>query len=179
MIITELLYTDEVWDFETENHWFHAGIGGNIVHNTGPRRGSVFVVSNFAKQIAAIEAGLSDKVIKVGNLDSVRTFLDVRDAVKAYWLLVTRCTPGEVYNIGGEETMTVEEMLHKLIKLSKIKDIKIQVDPARLRPSDVTLQIPTTEKFRKETGWKPEIKFDTTLHDTLEYWREYYQREAK
>ncbi|MCK5342942.1 MAG: GDP-mannose 4,6-dehydratase [Candidatus Heimdallarchaeota archaeon] len=172
--VGEDMLAKQYWD-----SWKIRTIRTRMFTHTGPRRGSVFCVSNFAKQIAAIEAGLSEKVIKVGNLDSVRTFLDVRDAVKAYWLLVTKCTLGEVYNIGGEETMTVEEMLHKLIKLSKVKDIKIQVDPARLRPSDVTLQIPTTEKFRKETGWKPEIKFDTTLHDTLEYWREYYQREAK
>ena len=172
--VGEDMLAKQYWD-----SWKIRTIRTRMFTHTGPRRGSVFCVSNFAKQIAAIEAGLSEKVIKVGNLDSVRTFLDVRDAVKAYWLLVTKCTLGEVYNIGGEETMTVEEMLHKLIKLSKVKDIKIQVDPARLRPSDVTLQIPTTEKFRTETGWKPEIKFDTTLHDTLEYWREYYQREAK
>jgi len=174
--ITELLYSDEVWDFETENHWFHAGIGGNIVHNTGPRRGSVFVVSNFARQIAAIEAGIKKPVVEVGNLDSVRTFTDVRDAVHAYWLLVTKCPPGEVYNIGGAETMKVGEMLDLLLKMSTTKNIKVEVDKERLRPSDVTLQIPSTEKFYKETGWKPEIKFDKTLRDTLNYWRENYKR---
>ena len=177
MKITELQYSGEVWDFETENHWFHAGIGGNIVHNTGPRRGEVFVVSNFTKQIAAIEAGLVPPVVKVGNLDSIRTFLDVRDAVKAYWLLVHKCKPGEVYNIGGIETMTIGEMLDKLLKLSSVKDIDIEIDPSRLRPSDVTLQIPSTEKFYKETDWKPEIKFEQTLKDTLNYWRHYYDIE--
>ena len=173
--ITELLYSDEVWDFETENHWFHAGIGGNIVHNTGPRRGSVFVVSNFARQIAAIEAGLKKPVIKVGNLESVRTFTDVRDAVHAYWLLVTKCPPGEVYNIGGVETMKVGEMLDMLVKMSSVKNIKIEVESERLRPSDVTLQIPSTEKFKKATGWEPKIKFEKTLNDTLEYWRDYFK----
>jgi len=173
--ITELLYSDEVWDFETENHWFHAGIGGNIVHNTGPRRGSVFVVSNFARQIAAIEAGLIPPVVKVGNLDSVRTFTDVRDAVHAYWLLVTKCPPGEVYNIGGVETMKIREMLDMLLKMSTTKNIKVEVDPDRLRPSDVTLQIPSTEKFHKQTGWTPQIKFEKTLKDTLDYWREYFE----
>lgn len=175
--ITKLLYSDEVWDFETENHWFHAGIGGNIVHNTGPRRGYPFVVSNFSKQIAAIEAGLNPPVIKVGNLDSVRTFLDVRDAVKAYWLMVNKCPPGEVYIIGGVETMTVGEMLNRLIKLSTVKNISVEVDPARLRPSDVTLQIPCMDKFVEATGWKPEIKFEKTLEDTLNYWRDYYKKE--
>lgn len=139
--------------------------------HTGPRRGEVFAASNFAKQIAEIEAGLIPPVLKVGNLNSVRTFLDVRDAVKAYWLLAAKCTPGEVYNIGGGETMTIGEMLDKLLKLSTAENIAIQVDSSRLRPSDVTLQIPCIDKFVRETGWKPEIRIDKTLEDLLEYWR--------
>lgn len=140
--------------------------------HTGPRRGEVFVVAAFAKQIARIEKGLQEPVIYVGNLKSVRTFADVRDTVRAYWLLTQHCIPGEVYNIGGETTMTVGEMLQKLLTLSPIKDkIKVQVDPKLLRPSDVTLQIPSFEKFKKATGWKPEIPFEKTLKDTLEYWR--------
>ena len=145
--------------------------------HTGPRRGDVFVVSNFAKQIAAIEAGLIPPVVKVGNLESIRTFTDVRDAVRAYWLLVTKCRPGEVYNIGGVETMKVGEMLDVLLRLSSVKkNTKIEVDPDRLRPSDVTLQIPSTEKFHQETGWRPEIKFRQTMEDTLNYWRGYYEK---
>jgi len=144
--------------------------------HTGPRRGEVFVVSNFAKQIAAIEAGLAEPVIKVGNLDSVRTFSDVRDAVRAYWLLVNKCPPGEVYNIGGTETMTIGQMLEKLLKMSTAGNVRVEVDPARLRPSDVTLQIPCVDKFIKATGWKPQIKFDDTLKDTLDYWRDYYRK---
>ena len=145
--------------------------------HTGPRRGDVFVVSNFAKQIAAIEAGVAPPVVKVGNLESIRTFTDVRDAVRAYWLLITKCIPGEVYNIGGVETMKVGEMLNMLLGLSSVKNIKVEIDPNRLRPSDVTLQIPSTNKFFKETGWKPEIKFEQTIKDTLNYWREYYRKE--
>jgi GDP-mannose 4,6-dehydratase len=156
--------------------WKIKTIRTRMFTHTGPRRGEVFVVSNFAKQIAAIEAGLQELVIKVGNLDSVRTFSDVRDAVRAYWLLVTKCKPGEVYNIGGNDTMTIGEMLDKLREMSTTKDIKVEVDPARLRPSDVTLQIPCVDKFRNETGWKPEIKFEKTLKDTLEYWRLFYER---
>lgn len=151
--------------------WKVKTIRTRMFTHTGPRRGEVFAASSFAKQIASIEAGLTAPTVKVGNLDSVRTFLDVRDAVKAYWLLVNKCPPGEVYNIGGVETMTVGEMLNKLLKLSKVKDITVEVDPSRLRPSDVTLQIPSTEKFAKETGWKPEIKFEKTLEDLLNYWR--------
>ena len=147
--------------------------------HTGPRRGEVFVESNFAKQIAAIEAGLQEKVVRVGNLDSIRTFLDIKDAIRAYWLLVDKCSPGEVYNVGGVETMTVGEMLDKLLKLSTVKNIEIKTDPARLRPSDVTLQIPSIDKFTKATGWKPEIKFDQTLQDILNYWRDYYKKLKK
>ena len=156
--------------------WQIKTIRTRMFTHTGPRRGEVFVVSTFAKQIAAIEAGLAPRVVKVGNLDSIRTFLDVRDAVKAYWLLVEKCPPGEVYNIGGVETMTIKEMLDKLLALSKVKDVKVEVKPERLRPSDVTLQIPSIDKFMEATGWKPEIKFDRTLEDTLNYWRNYFER---
>ncbi|MBU3923834.1 MAG: GDP-mannose 4,6-dehydratase [Nanoarchaeota archaeon] len=140
--------------------------------HTGPRRGEVFVVSAFAKQIAQIEKGLQESIIKVGNLDSVRTFSDVRDAVRAYYLLVNKCEPGEVYNIGGNETMRVGDMLDRLIKFSNLKKIDILEDPNLIRPADVTLQIPCVDKFEKATGWRPEIPFSKTLRDTLDYWRE-------
>lgn len=156
--------------------WGIKTIRTRMFTHTGPRRGEVFVVSNFAKQIASIEAGKQGTVIKVGNLDSVRTFSDVRDAVRAYWLLINKCEPGEVYNIGGVETMTIGQMLEKLLAMSSVKNIKVEVEPARLRPSDVTLQIPCVEKFQKITGWKPKIPFETTLKDTLEYWRQSYNR---
>ena len=100
----------------------------------------------------------------------------MRDAVRAYWQLVHECEPGEVYNIGGNETMTIREMLDRLIALSSVRDIQIEVDPARLRPSDVTLQIPCVDKFTRVTGWKPKIKFEQTLVDTLDYWREHYRQ---
>ena len=146
--------------------------------HTGPRRGDVFAESNFAKQIASIEAGLQEPTVYVGNLDSIRTFTDVRDAVRAYWLLTEKFADGtipagEVYNIGGIETMTVGEMLDKLIGMSKVKGkVKIEVDKARLRPADVTRQIPSTDKFRAATGWQPVIPFQRTLQDLLDYWRE-------
>jgi GDP-mannose 4,6-dehydratase len=156
--------------------WKIQTIRSRMFTHTGPRRGEVFVVSNFAKQIAMIEADLSEPVIKVGNLDSVRTFSDVRDAVKAYWVLVNKCKPGEVYNVGGVETMTIGQMLDKLLAISTTKNIQVEVESARLRPSDVTLQIPCVDKFYKATGWKPEIKFNKTLEDTLDYWRDYYRK---
>lgn len=156
--------------------WKIKTIRTRMFTHEGPRRGEVFAPSNFAKQVAAIEAKKQNPIINVGNLNSVRTFMDVRDAVKAYYLLVQKCKPGEVYNIGGVETMTIGDMLKKLINLSTVKDIKVRIDPKRLRPSDVTLQIPSVDKFKKETGWKPEVKFDKTLNDMLDYWREYYKK---
>jgi GDP-D-mannose dehydratase len=160
--------------FQYWTSWQVKTIRSRMFTHTGPRRGEVFVVSNFARQVAAIEASLAEPVVRVGNLESVRTFSDVRDAVRAYWLLVHKCPPGEVYNIGGIETMTIGQMLDQLLALSTVKDIRIEIDPARLRPSDVTLQIPCVEKFHKATGWKPEISFEKTLQDTLDYWRDYY-----
>lgn len=156
--------------------WKIKTIRTRMFTHEGPKRGEVFAPSNFAKQVAAIEAGKQRPVVLVGNLNSVRTFMDVRDAVRAYWLLVNKCTPGEVYNIGGTETMTVGDMLNKLISFSKKKHIEIKVDPKRLRPSDVTLQIPSVEKFAKQTGWKPRIAFDQTLQDMLDFWRDYYKK---
>ncbi len=143
--------------------------------HTGPRRGDVFAESAFAKQIAEVEAGLRPNQIHVGNLESVRTFADVRDAVRAYWLLLERCKPGEVYNIGGNRTMKVGEMLEILKGMAKCK-ITQEVDPALLRPSDVTLQIPDISKFQKETGWQPEIPLEKTLEDLLNYHREKIKR---
>ncbi|MBI5606386.1 MAG: GDP-mannose 4,6-dehydratase [Deltaproteobacteria bacterium] len=143
--------------------------------HTGPRRGDVFAFSSFAKQIAAAELGLKEPVVRVGNLKSVRTICDVRDAVKAYWIMVQRCRPGEVYNIGGKQTVTIGEGLEKLLSFSS-KKLKVKVDPTLLRPSDVTLQIPSTEKFSEETGWKPEISLEKTLRDILDFWREELKR---
>jgi len=158
-------------------YWLSHGIKTlrtRMFTHTGPRRGSVFVVSNFAKQIIEIELKLRQPVINVGNLESVRTFADVRDAVKAYLLLVNKCQPGEVYNIGGNITETIGDVLNRLILLSKVSNIDIKKDESRMRPSDVTLQIPSSDKFKKATGWEPIIPFDTTLKDTLQYWRDYY-----
>ncbi len=141
--------------------------------HTGPRRGDVFVESSFAKQIAMIEAGEIEPIVKVGNLESLRTFADVRDAVRAYVMLLTvNPISGEYYNIGGDYTCKIGEMLDYLLSLSKTKNIKIKEDKARLRPIDADLQIPNTEKFIKHTGWVPEIKFEHTMEDLLNYWRE-------
>ena len=142
--------------------------------HTGPRRGDVFAESTFAKQIAMIEAGLLPPVVKTGNLDSLRTFSDVRDAVRAYYMLVTiNPTPGAYYNIGGTYHCTIREMLDTLISMSTAKDrITVETDPERLRPIDADLQVPTTEKFHAHTGWEPQIPYEQTMTDLLNYWRE-------
>ena len=141
--------------------------------HTGPRRGDVFAESTFAKQIAMIEAGLIPLVVKTGNLESLRTFADVRDAVRAYHLLVTvNPIPGAYYNIGGTYTCTVAHMLETLLAMSEIKDIRVEKDLERIRPIDADLQVPNTAKFRAITGWEPTIPFEQTMADLLEYWRE-------
>lgn len=160
--------------------WGIKTIRTRMFTHEGFRRSEVFVTSNFAKQIAEIQLGIrQEKVIYVGNLNSVRTFADVKDTVRAYWLLVNKCQPGEVYNIGGTETMTVEEMLNRMIKQSEVTDIQIKIDPARLRPSDVTLQIPDCSKFRAETGWKSNIPYDQTIKDSLDYWNAHLKMQSK
>jgi len=143
--------------------------------HTGPRRGDVFAESSFAKQIAMIEAGyIKEPIVKVGNLNSLRTIADVRDAVRAYHMLLTvNPTAGEYYNIGGTYTCEIGDVLNTLIGMSTMKDdIRIVTDPERLRPIDANLQVPNTNKFFKHTGWKPEIPFDKTMSDLLDYWRD-------
>lgn len=142
--------------------------------HTGPRRGDVFAESTFAKQIAMIEAGMIDPVVKTGNLESMRTWSDVRDAVRAYYMLVTvNPVGGEYYNIGGTFSCSVRDMLDHLVSLSTAKDkITIEMEQARLRPLDADLQVPNTTKFTTHTGWKPEIPFEKTMQDLLDYWRE-------
>lgn len=140
--------------------------------HTGPRRGDVFAESTFAKQIAMIEAGLIPPTVKTGNLESLRTFADVRDAVRAYYMLVTvNPVPGAYYNIGGTYTCSIADMLKTLLTMSTIKDIKVETDPERLRPIDADLQVPNTAKFKAVTGWEPAIPFEQTMSDLLEYWR--------
>lgn len=142
--------------------------------HTGPRRGDVFAESTFAKQIALIENKMIPPILKTGNLDSLRTFADVRDAVRAYFMLLTvNPQPGEYYNIGGSYSCSVGEMLEVLLSMSPIKDeIKVETDPDRLRPIDADLQVPDTSKFKDHTGWEPIIPFEKTMSELLQYWRD-------
>jgi GDP-4-dehydro-6-deoxy-D-mannose reductase len=144
-------------------------------NHTGPRRGQVFVTSNFCSQVAAIGLGLQDPVIRVGNIEAIRDFTDVRDMVRAYWLAVTKAKPGEVYNIATGNGIRISEMLNRLIEISGL-DVKIEVDPDRLRPSDVEILIGDASKFKANTGWEPRIPFEQTLNDLLGYWRKTLSR---
>lgn len=141
--------------------------------HTGPRRGDVFHESTFAKQIAMIEAGLIAPQVMVGNLQSLRTYADVRDAVRAYYMLVTvKPIAGAYYNIGGSYTCEVGDTLKTLISYSPMKEqIEVVTDPERLRPIDADLQVPDCRKFKEHTGWEPQISFETTMRDLLDYWR--------
>ena len=164
--------TDYLGKFYAEAYNMKIMVTRMFTH-TGPRRGDVFVESTFAKQIALIEAGKIKPVIRVGNLNSYRTWADVRDAVRAYHMLLTiNPIPGEAYNIGGNFSCTVKDMLDHLIGLSTVRNIKIRVETNRLRPIDADLQIPNCSKFKNHTGWYPEISFEKTMSDLLNYWRD-------
>ncbi len=170
--IEDVQYDGEVWDFETERHVFHAGLGRNLVHNTGPRRGDVFVTSNFAKQIAEIEAGRREPVVQVGNLKTRRDFSDVRDVVRGYWLLLERGEPGEVYNLCSGKAWSIQQVLDFLLRQARAGKVSVQEDPTRLRPSDVPHLVGDASKFQQALGWRTEIPFEQTLKDLLDYWRQ-------
>jgi GDP-4-dehydro-6-deoxy-D-mannose reductase len=139
-------------------------------NHTGPRRGPVFVTSNFARQVAEIEAGLRAPVVRVGNLDARRDFTDVRDMVRGYWLALEKGEPGEVYNLCSGKAYSVREVLEILLGLARV-EVTVEPDPERFRPSDVPLLLGDGSKFRRATGWEPLIPFETTLRDLLDYWR--------
>ena len=172
-------YEGEVWDFETEDHIFHAGLGGNLVHNTGPRRGEAFATSSFAKQIAEAEAGLREPFVSVGDLKPTRDFSDVRDIVQGYWTLLERGTAGEVYNLCSGVDWSIERMLNFLMSQSTLDRIEIRPDPARLRPSDVPVLRGSAEKIHQAVGWRPRIPLEQTLSDLLEYWRAQIRRRPR
>jgi GDP-4-dehydro-6-deoxy-D-mannose reductase len=143
-------------------------------NHTGPRRGAVFVCSDFARQIARIEKGLQPPLIRVGNLEARRDFTDVRDMVRAYWLSLEKCRPGEVYNICSGRSYKISKVLDMLLGMAE-KKIEVKADEKKFRPSDVSVLLGDSSRFRKETGWEPEISFEKTLKDILNYWRERVQ----
>jgi GDP-4-dehydro-6-deoxy-D-mannose reductase len=155
---------------------YHMSYGTDVVrtrgfNHTGPRRGPVFVCSDFAKQIVDIERGNREPVMYVGNLEAMRDFTDVRDTVKGYWLALEKGKPGEVYNICQGKSWKIQEILDMLLGFSTAK-VEVKLDKSRLRPSDVPILKGDCSKFKKDTGWKPEIPFEKTLEDIMDYWRE-------
>ena len=139
-------------------------------NHIGPRQAEGFVAPAFAKQIALIEAGQQEPVIRVGNLDVQRDFSDVRDVVRAYHLAVTRGQPGQVYNIGSGQPRAVKALLETLLSLSAMP-IRVEIDPARMRPSDTPVAYCDASKLRAATGWEPRVPFEQTLRDVLDDWR--------
>lgn len=140
-------------------------------NHEGPRRGDVFVTANFARQVAEIEVGKRPPVIHVGNLKAQRDYTDVRDIVRGYWRLLEAGEPGEVYNLASGRAWAIQEVLDFLLARSRVSGITTTLDPARLRPSDVPVLLGDASKARKAVGWRPEIPFEKTLEDTLDYWR--------
>ncbi|MFO7741692.1 MAG: GDP-mannose 4,6-dehydratase [Anaerolineae bacterium] len=154
---------------------YHLAYGIPVVrvrpfNHTGPGQSPRFVVPAFASQIARIEAGLQEPVMRVGNLSTSRDFTDVRDVVQAYHLAVTEGEPGEVYNLASGRAYSIREVLETLLSYSEA-EIQVDRDPERYRPVDVPVVYGSAEKFHNHTGWRPQIPFEETLHDTLEYWR--------
>lgn len=146
-------------------------------NHTGPRRGQVFVCSNFAHQVASIEAGLQDAVIRVGNLTARRDFTDVRDMVRGYVMALEKGAAGECYNICSGDAVEIRGVLDMLLEMARL-DVKVEEDPDRMRPSDVPVLLGSAERFHAATGWAPQIPFEQTLRDLLEYWRDRLARRS-
>lgn len=138
--------------------------------HTGPGRGESFAESSFAKQLAEIECGRRPPLLEVGNLDAVRDFTDVRDVVRAYWLLLEKGSGGEVYNVCSGRGIAIREILERLIARARVR-VEVHVDPSRLRPSDVPALVGDPERLRRTTGWEPSIPIERTLEDLLDDWR--------
>jgi GDP-4-dehydro-6-deoxy-D-mannose reductase len=163
--------TQEMLAYQYHQSYGLKSIVSRGFNHTGPRRGENFVTSTFARQIARIEKGVQEPVIYVGDLSSKRDFTDVRDMVRAYWLLLEKCRPGEVYNIGSGTTRSAQEVLDTLLSFSRVQ-VEVRIDPTRLRPSDVMILWADSSKFMDATGWQPTIPFKQTMSDLLDYWRE-------
>ena len=158
------------------SQYYHKAYGMKIIvtrifSHEGARRGEEFALSSFARQIAKAEKLKGEQFIYHGNLDSTRTYAHIDDAISAYWVCSNSQKFGEVYNIGGNQTCTVGEALDKLISMSTKKDLTKKLDKDRLRPTDITLQIPDTTKFRHEFAWTPMKNLTNVCEDLLNYWR--------
>lgn len=139
-------------------------------NNIGPNQGPIFVVPSFARQIAEIEKGMKEPVLKVGNLEAKRDFTDVRDMVRAYAMVMQKGEPGEVYNIGSGKSYKIQEILDIFLSLSDAHII-VERDPDLMRPGDIPELLCDYGKLHHITGWKPEITIEQSVQDTLDYWR--------
>jgi GDP-4-dehydro-6-deoxy-D-mannose reductase len=136
----------------------------------GPRQRPGFVVPDFAKQIATIEAGLQEPVIRVGNLDAHRDFSDVRDIVRGYYLALAKGHAGQVYNLGSSHSYSIQDVLDKLIAMSRVS-VRVEKDPSLVRPADIPMVSCDSSRFQRDTGWEPTYDIDQTLGDVLDEWR--------
>jgi len=139
-------------------------------NHIGPGQSAAFVTADFAKQIAEVEAGLREPVMRVGNLGARRDFSDVRDIIHGYYLALSEGEPGEVYNLGAERSYSIRQVLDGLLALSETR-VAVEQDPKRLRPSDVPEILADCTRFRSRTGWRAEIPLERSLEDILNYWR--------
>ncbi|MEI6795456.1 MAG: GDP-mannose 4,6-dehydratase [Methanomassiliicoccales archaeon] len=158
-------------------HQFARSYGMNILrtrtfNQTGPGRGEQYVDSGFARQVALIEAGLKAPVIDHGNLEAVRDFTDVRDTVRAYWILSCLRWEGEVINVCSGRGRRIADALAGIVKMSTRSDIVLRADPSRQRPSDVPVSVGSVEKLHRAIAWAPVIPYERSLSDMLEYWRD-------
>lgn len=154
---------------------FHESFGLHVVvtrafMHVGPGQPPSFATADWARQIALAEAGRQEPVVKVGNLDVKREFGDVRDVVRAYRSVLEHGSPGDAYNVATGEPRRLQEVLDILRDLATI-DIRVEVDPAKLRPVDFPVLYGDSGKLERLTGWKPEFRLEDTLADVLEYWR--------
>ncbi len=157
--------------------WGQQTIRVRAFNHIGPGQSENFVAAAFARQVARIEAGLQEPVLHVGNLEAERDFTDVRDMVRAYLLAITRGEPGEVYNIGSGKAHTIQSVLDAFLSGSKVP-VEVRQDPARMRPSDIPVLVCDATRFNQRTGWTPQIPFEQTLRDILDYWRERVRAET-
>lgn len=141
-------------------------------NHIGPGQAPMFVVSDFCKQVAEIEKGLREPVMYVGNLAAKRDFTDVRDVVRAYVKLARQGAPGETYNMGSGHAVEIQKILDMIISLSE-KEIRVEIDPNKIRPVDVPIIEADITKLHELTGWEPKIELEQTIRDTLDYWRKH------
>jgi len=166
-------YAQTKWEMErvVEQRFNDLVIRVRPFPHIGPGQARGYVTADFASQIAAVEAGREEPVIKVGNLEAQRDFTDVRDVVRAYRLLMQQGEIGEVYNVASGKAVGIQHILDKLLELSEV-DVRVEQDPKLMRPADIPVLVGDSTKLRKLTGWRPTISLDRSLKDVVGWWRE-------